>query len=552
MPDRDLPDTPPRAPASPSRRRIFQAAAAVGLGAGLPQADAAGSRHAPRHAPKPASSLDAKLKAHVKNVVVIYLENRSFNNLFAKFPGLAAPLPASAPQRDRDGSVLPVLPKIWGGMVPGRQDVGGKDYLIGEDKIVNLPNGPFALKDLEGKSLPEALVTRDLVHNFYHNQMQINGGKNDGFVAWGDSGALVMGHYGETDKHLGLWQIAREYTLCDNFFMGAFGGSYLNHQFLISGRTPEFFNAAETTAKKKIAVLADGPLGQRLALAPDSPKSALDGKPKFVNNGAITPDGYAVNTMAPPFQPSWVRPAPGGDANLADPMDGSVLPPQSYDTIGDLLSRANVSWAWYGGAWQAAIDGRGAGQRPNFQHHHQPFNYFRQFAPGTQARGEHLRDGGLGDSPISNRFIADVVAGKLPAVAFYKPQGNLNLHAGYSDIESGDAHVANVIEHLKKSPQWKDMVVVITFDENGGWWDHVAPPAGDRWGPGSRIPAIVVSPHAKKGAVDHNFYDTTSILRFITRLHDLPRLEGLATRDAAFAARGARGPGDLTATLSFR
>ncbi|HBI68504.1 MAG TPA: tryptophan synthase subunit alpha [Massilia sp.] len=217
-----------------------------------------------------------------------------------------------------------------------------------------------------------------------------------------------------------------------------------------------------------------------------------------------------------------------------------------------LLSRAGVSWAWYGGAWQAAIDGRGAGQRPNFQHHHQPFNYFKQFAPGTEAREEHLRDGGLGDSPISNKFIADAVAGKLPAVSFYKPQGNLNLHAGYSDIESGDAHVANVIEHLKKSPQWQDMVVVITFDENGGWWDHVAPPQGDRWGPGSRIPAIVVSPHAKKGAVDHNYYDTTSILRLITRLHGLPLLEGLAARDAAFASRGARGPGDLTAALSFR
>lgn len=550
MHDRDPIDPSVQAPASPGRRRIFQAAAAVGLGAGLPAASAA--EPAPRPAPKAASSLDAKLKAHVKNVVVIFLENRSFNNLFAGFPGLAAPLPGSAPQRDRDGSTLPVLPKIWGGMVPGRQDIGGKDYLIGEDKIANLPNGPWKLVDAEGKPLPEALVTRDLVHNFYHNQMQINGGRNDGFVAWGDSGALVMGHYGETGKNLGLWQIARDYTLCDNFFMGAFGGSYLNHQFLISGRTPEFFNAAGTPAKKKIAVLEDGPLGKRLAVAPDSPRSALDGKPKFVNAGPITPDGYAVNTMAPPYQPSWVRPPAGGDADIADPQDPSVLPPQAYDTIGDLLSRAKVSWAWYGGAWQAAIDGRGAGQRPNFQHHHQPFNYFRQFAPGTAARAEHLRDGGLGDSPISNRFIADAIAGKLPAVSFYKPQGNLNLHAGYSDIESGDAHVANVIEHLKKSPQWKEMVVVITFDENGGWWDHVAPPEGDRWGPGSRIPAIVVSPHAKKGAVDHNFYDTTSILRFITRLHGLPRLEGLAARDAAFKARGARGPGDLTATLSFR
>jgi acid phosphatase len=543
-------------PDNPTRRRIFQAAAAAGVVAGT--GTLSGGAGAAPSATRPAanSSLDAKLRAHVKNVVVIYLENRSFNNLFADFPGLAVPLanvPASGvQQRDRDGSILPTLPKTWGGMVPGRQNIGGKDYLIGENQFAKLPNAPFKLTDGEGKPLPEAIVTRDLVHQFYHNQMQINGGRNDGFAAWSDAGGMVMGYYGETSKNLGLWQIAREFTLCDNFFMAAFGGSYLNHQFLISGRVPEYFNAAETAAQSKIAVLADGPQGVRLAVDPESPKSALEGPPKVVRNGAMTPDGYAVNTMAPPYQPSWVRPAYDGDPLHADPKDGSVLPPQTYNTIGDLLSTRGVSWAWYGGGMQAALDGRGAGQKPNFQYHHQPLNYFKQFAPGTKARAEHLRDGGLGDSPISNRFIADVVAGKLPAVAFYKPQGNLNLHAGYSDIESGDAHVANIIEHLKKSPQWKDMVVVITFDENGGWWDHVAPPKGDRWGPGSRIPAIVVSPHAKRGAVDHNFYDTTSVLRFITRLHGLPLLEGLAARNAAFEARGARPPGDLTAALRFR
>jgi acid phosphatase len=542
-------------PASPARRRIFQAAAAVGLSASVaPPLPAAAAT--PKAKKPVAGSLDAKLKAHVKNVVVIYLENRSFNNLFADFPGLARPLSALAPeaarQKDRDGSVLPELPKIWGGMVPARQNIGGTDYLIKEDDVQHLPNAPFKLTDAAGQPLPEAIVTRDLWHLFYQNQMQINGGRNDGFAAWADSGGLTMGRYGETSKNLGLWQIAREFTLCDNFFMGAFGGSYLNHQFLISGRVPEFFDAASTPAAKKIAVLEDGPTGCRLAVAPDSPKSALDGKPVFVNNGTITPDGYAVNTMAPPYQPSWVKPAPGDDAHLADPQDPAVLPPQTYRTIGDLLSEQGVSWAWYAGAWQAALDGRGEGARPNFPFHHQPFNYFKQYGPGTAARSAHLRDGGLGDSPISNKFIADAIAGKLPAVTFYKPQGNLNLHAGYSDVESGDAHVANVIEHLKKSPQWKDMVVVIAFDENGGWWDHVAPPQGDRWGPGSRVPAIVVSPYAKKGAVDHNFYDTTSILRFITRLHGLPLLEGLAARNAAFAARGARPPGDLTGALSFR
>jgi acid phosphatase len=542
--DADLPD-------NPARRRLVQAAAAVGLSASLPAAGAAKPHRAPVD-----NSLDAKLRAHVKNVVVIFLENRSFNNLFANFPGTSAPLsavtPAAAAQRDRDGSLLPTLPKVWGGMVPDRQNIGGTDYIIKEDQIAGLPNAPFKLKDAQGSPLPEGLVTRDLWHRFYQNQMQINGGRNDGFAAWSDTGGMVMGYYGEAQKNLGLWQIAREFTLCDNFFMAAFGGSYLNHQFLVAARPPEFFNAASTAAKKTIAVLDDGPKGVRLTLASNCPRSALDGPPKFVNDGNISPDGYAVNTMAPPYQPSWVRPAPGGDASTADPKNADVVPPQNHKTIGDLLSEQGVSWAWYAGAWQAALEHRGEGSRPNFQYHHQPFNYFRQFAPGTSARAQHLRDGGLGDSPISNKFIADAIAGRLPAVAFYKPQGNLNLHAGYSDIESGDAHVANVIEHLKKSPQWKDMVVVITFDENGGWWDNVAPPKGDRWGPGSRVPAIVVSPHAKKGAVDHNFYDTTSILRFITRLHGLPLLEGIAARNAAFAARRASPPGDLTAALSFR
>jgi acid phosphatase len=542
--DADLPD-------NPARRRMVQAVAAVGLSAGLPAAGAATEQR--EHA---ASSLDAKLRAHIKNVVVIFLENRSFNNLFANFPGTAAPLsavsPAAAAQRDRDGSLLPRLPRIWGGMVPQRQNIGGTDYLVKEDQVAGLPNAPFKLKDAQGNPLPEGLVTRDLWHRFYQNQMQVNGGTNDGFAAWADSGGMAMGYYGETQKNLGLWQIARQYTLCDNFFMAAFGGSYLNHQFLVAARPPEYFNAASTAAKKKIAVLDDGQQGVRLKLAHDCPRSALDGPPRFVNDGDITPDGYTVNTMAPPYQPSWVKPAPGGDATSADPKNADVLPPQTYRTIGDLLSERGVSWAWYAGAWQAALEHRGEGSRPNFQYHHQPLNYFRQFAPGTAARVKHLRDGGLGDSPISNKFIADAIAGRLPAVTFYKPQGNLNLHAGYSDIESGDAHVANVIEHLKKSPQWKDMVIVITFDENGGWWDNVAPPKGDRWGPGSRVPAIIVSPYAKKGAVDHNFYDTTSILRFITRLHGLPLLEGIAARNAAFAARRAAPPGDLTAALSFR
>jgi phospholipase C len=93
--------------------------------------------------------------------------------------------------------------------------------------------------------------------------------------------------------------------------------------------------------------------------------------------------------------------------------------------------------------------------------------------------------------------------------------------------------------------------VVVTYDENGGFWDHVAPPKADRWGPGSRIPAIIVSPFARKGYVDHTQYDTTSILKFITRRFDLPILQGLAVRDVSLQAHGHPAMGDLTAALAF-
>ena len=95
------------------------------------------------------------------------------------------------------------------------------------------------------------------------------------------------------------------------------------------------------------------------------------------------------------------------------------------------------------------------------------------------------------------------------------------------------------------------MVVVVTVDENGGWWDHVAPPQGDRWGPGSRVPALVVSPFARKGTVDHTVYDTASILRLITRVFQLETLDGLKQRDDAMIARGQKPMGDLSNALQF-
>jgi acid phosphatase len=125
-------------------------------------------------------------------------------------------------------------------------------------------------------------------------------------------------------------------------------------------------------------------------------------------------------------------------------------------------------------------------------------------------------------------------------VAFYKPIGTLNEHPGYAEIMSGDAHIDDLLNKIEKSPIWNSSIIIITYDEHGGYWDHVPPPKVDRWGPGLRVPTMLISPFAKKGFVDHTVYDTTSILKLIEqRFH----LATLGTRD--------RDAGDLTNALQF-
>jgi acid phosphatase len=522
----------------PTRRALVGGLAAAGLA--VKTAVARPKKESP-------SKVDAALRAKIHTVVVIFAENRSFNNLFHNFPRLQQPLSdvpeARLAQRDRDGKVLTSLPPIWGGLVPTKQTIEGVTHQIGQEAITGLANAPFPLRTPSGELLPHALITRDLVHAFYHNQMQINGGANDGFVAWGDSGALVMGHYGDTAAETGIAALAREFTLCDNFFMGAFGGSFLNHQYLICAQPPFYPNADTSPAAGLIAQLeGNDPKGIILKQLDGSPQSAMVGPPKFGSN-SLSPDFWAVNTMMPPYPPT-----------LRDENSPLRLPPQVHATIGDLLSAKGVEWAWYAGAWDVALEGGTANgkvfpPKPNFQLHHQPLNYFASFAPGSAQREKRLRDAGLGNSADTNKFLSQAREGQLPQVSFYKPQGDLNMHAGYSDVADGDRHICAVVQALRASPQWKNMLVVVTFDENGGWWDHVSPPKGDRWGPGSRIPAILISPHVRKGHVEHTMYDTGSIIRFITRRFGLERLAGIKMRDEGMKLSEGYAPGDLSEAL---
>jgi acid phosphatase len=96
------------------------------------------------------------------------------------------------------------------------------------------------------------------------------------------------------------------------------------------------------------------------------------------------------------------------------------------------------------------------------------------------------------------------------------------------------------------------MVIVIVYADSGGAWDHLAPPKADLLGPGTRVPAIIVSPFAKMGTVDHTQYDTESVLRLMTRRFDLEPLPGMLAREQGLAAHAEYPVGDLTNALTLK
>jgi phospholipase C len=406
----------------------------------------------------------------INHIVVIYLENHSFDNLYGVFPGAngIVNVGSAATQVDKNGVPYTTLPQ------PLNTNVrpAGPDARF----PANLPNKPFNIDQF----VPLDQKTGDLVHRFYQEQLQIDGGKMDKFAAWSDAAGLVMGYY-ETSR-LPLYKYAKEFTLADNFFHGAFGGSFLNHIWLVCACAPTWTNA------------------------PADVVAQVDDKGVMVKDGAVTPDGYVVNT-------SFTVYAPHPSTIAAD----HLVPPQTKLTIGDRLSAKGISWAWYSGGWSDALAGR-----PNslFQFHHQPFAFFKNYGDGTEGRKQHLKD--------ESEFYNAIQTNSLPAVSFVKPLGAENEHPGYATAFEGEKHTAELVDLIRQSPAWKDTAIIITYDENGGFWDHVGPPKMDQWGPGSRVPTLIISPYAKKGFVDHTVMDTSSVLAFIENRYGL---EPLGDRD---------------------
>ena len=529
--------------------------------------------------------------AKVNHLVVIYQENHSFDNLYGGWEGvngLASPGAMNARKQVNQSGVAyscllqldvnlttPPLPSTCtdtGTTVSGFSS----HYLASHFSIdATIPPtattcpapGAFATNGfLNGSALPGG-CTRDLVHRYYQEQYQLDNGKMDHYITGSDSAGLVMGTYDTTA--LPIYKYLHEkghpkYAILDDFFQGAYGGSFLNHQFLVAPTAPLWANAVNDGGTDDLHSVVDGngmpnnypfyasPLGSNVKdlnlTASCNPGPGRPATPSFATCG-----DYAVNTTQPFYQPY----APGTAVSRR-------LPPLTNPTIGDRLDDAKVDWAWYSGGWSNA-DGdvnapgwtNGAGPTcsdphvlagstfPNcpdadFQFHHQPLNYFASFAPGTAARTAHLRD--------EQEFID--LAGKskqscrLKPVSFIKAVGENNEHPGYASETVGSQHLVSLISSIEGSACAKDTMIVVAYDEFGGQYDHVAPPGTvggvpgphDKWGPGTRIAALVVSPSLKSDfVVDHVEHDTVSIMTTIEKRWNLPPINNRDKTEASLA-----------------
>jgi len=553
-----------------------------------------------------------------KHIVVLYMQNNSFDKLFGLWDkvngdpvdNLAKAPTAVTTQVNQDGQPLGCLlmndvnlqtATLAG--APPCTDTGGEQKGLYASYQSAFPNAPFLLNDvLPGGAMtcpppgtdadlakffqveadngvlansPGAQAggcTRDLVHRFYQEQYQLNGGAMNRYAIGSDAAGLAMGHYDTTQlqsyKYL-MGKAAPKFAVADKFFSGVFGGSFANGQWLISATLPEWSGAPDAThavldqnGMPKSQQLAAGTLGEYNYYKSPNADGVKDGQLTQAcglptTNPKALCGNYVVNTTFPVESPYPAR-------SVVD----RLVPLLKYKTVGDRLNDAGVDWAWYSGGWSNAngltgqpgwtngdsavprdyldTDGKPASNPrgcsdptadpatewpvcpdKDFQYHHQSFNYFYNWStatPETQAnRARNLQDMAAW-YPLTEGNTCG-----LKPVSFVQELGPRNQHPGYGSAYVGDEQIANVLKSIYEGPCAQDTLTVVTYDEFGGAWDHVPPPgqgsatkgAHDEFGPGTRIPALIVSNALPRSGVDSTTYDLASVIGTITAKYGL-------------------------------
>jgi phospholipase C len=317
----------------------------------------------------------------------------------------------------------------------------------------------------------------DLPHNYRAAHDSINGGRMDNFILPNfeepELQAVAAAYaYSQLDRGdvPNYWRWAERYVVCDNFFASVPGPSYPNHLFFVAGDAGGIYDNPEN------AGFAPYPGGGRWkSWGCDARADA------FVK--VLDSDGR-ISTMRPCLE---------------------------IPTVGDQLEDAGIPWAHYsaqpyqsGYIWNA----------------YSTFPSIRR----TQTWVRRMRP--------TDHLIEHVRAGALPAVTWVTPRYPLSDHPAWS---SAHAHnwLTDLVNAAMESPVWEHTAIFITWDEWGGFYDHVPPPKVDPIGLGIRVPMIVISPYAKDGYVDREVGEFSSPLKFVQANwgleHHTPRIR--ATHD---------------------
>jgi phospholipase C len=421
-------------------------------------------------------------KTPIKHVVVIFQENVSFDHYFGTYPDARNP---------------PGEPRFVG--APDTPSVNG----LTPDLLTHNPNSapPFRLD----RSQP---LTCDMDHSYTDEQKAFDDGRADKFVEWGSNRncncdqRLVMGYY-DGNTVTALWEYAQHFALSDNFYDGVFGPSTPGAINLVSGQTHG----------------ADPP--------------DLEG---------LTIQGTVIGDPDPSLD------------DCSEAVDSILMKGR---TIGDLLNAKEITWGWFQGGFQATArtpKGKaicGSTTRNTFGipirdyvPHHEPFQYYEQDANPHHLPPSSWANIGRNDQANHQYDIQDfwhaLDRGNLPAVSFVKAPAAQDGHAGYSGPLDEQGFLVETINRLEAAPEWRDMAVILAWDDSDGWYDHQMPPIvmgsatkadalnrnglcgkpsadsyGGRCGHGPRLPLLVISPYARANFVDHTLVDQTSILRFI-------------------------------------
>ena len=349
----------------------------------------------------------------IKRVVYLMMENRSFDNLFGRFPGV-------------EGATIGVLD--------------------GDEKPL--------------RACPDWLPG-DLPHDRTSALSCYADGKLDGFGTgvYGDPWAYTQFAGPEIPNY---WHWAREYALSDHFYASVLGPSYPNHFYFIAGTAGGAIDNPENISTRPMANGASF---------------------KSWGCDAVGPDVY-VETLS----------ANGRTTKHSTCFD--------FPTVGEQLSAKGVDWAYYAAA--PGVPG----------HHWSAYNGVSQVFHSSLWH-EHQRD--------VAHVIDDAKAGRLPPVTWVTPRFELSDHPPAS---SAFAHnwVSDVVEAVMKSDEWKHTAIFLTWDEWGGFYDHVKPPTVDEFGLGYRVPLLTISPYTVRGTIDDVTGEFSTPLRFIADNWGLPHL----------------------------